>query len=116
MRFRAPSPVAATDVGGFMPAVGGCLVVTPLVDVEPHAVIAITDAAAMANAATRCDWIPFISPLLSFLFSGRKHDQATRPGERAGPRSPGRGPGRADSALQPRGTLRRRASRGSDVA
>src|SRR6266576_1703482 len=111
IRRRSASPVAATDVGGLMPAVGGCLVVTPPVDVEPHAVIAITDAAAMANATSRCNWIPFISPLLSFLFSGRKRDQATRPGERAGPQSPGRGPGRAYSAVLPQVTPRGRAAR-----
>src|SRR6266705_6398291 len=110
MRSRAPSPVAATEVGGLIPAVGGCLVVTPLVDVEPHAVIAITDAAAIANAASRCDWLPFISPLLSFLFPGRKRDQATRPGERAGLRSPACCPGRPYSSGLPPVTPRGRSA------
>src|SRR5690348_6575228 len=99
MRFKAPSPVAATDVSGLMPAVGGCLAATPPVDVEPQAVIAITAAAAAATATSRCNWLPFIFPLLSVLYPGRKRDRATRPAERAGPQSPGRGPGRPYSAV-----------------
>src|SRR5512135_3594766 len=44
-RFSWPSP-GPTDVGGFMPAVGGCArVVTVGVLLEPHAVMATTTAA-----------------------------------------------------------------------
>src|SRR2546430_10154671 len=111
MRLSAPSPVAATEVSGFMPAVGGCFVVTPAGAVEPHAAIAITDAAAIANAASRCDWIPFIAPLMSFLSPGRKRHQATRQVERDGLQIPGLGPGRAYSAVLPPAAPRGRAAR-----
>src|SRR6266851_10049627 len=98
-------------VGGFMPAVGGCLVVTPPVDVEPHALITITAAAATVTATSRWNWLPFIFPLLSVLFPGRKRDQATRPAEHAGLRSPGPGPGRPYSGVLPPVTPRGRAER-----
>src|SRR3989442_14234611 len=94
MRFNAPSPVAATDVSGLMPAVGGCLAATPPVDVEPQALIAMTAAPAAATATSRWNWLPFIFPLLSVLFPGRKRNQAPRPAERAGLRSHGPGSGR----------------------
>src|SRR6266849_5566540 len=110
MRFRAPSP-APRAVGGFMPAVGGCLVVTPAVDVEPQAPIAITAAPAAATATSRWNWLPFIFSLLSVLFPGRKRDQATRPAERAGLLNPGPGPGRPYSGVLPRATPRDRAGR-----
>src|SRR5712692_10295026 len=104
MRFNAPSPVAATDVCGFMPAVGGCLAATPPDDVEPHALIAITAAPAAATATSRWIWLPFIFPLLSVLFPGRKRDQATRPAEHAGLPGPGRAPGRPYSGVLQRVT------------
>src|SRR5690348_1601628 len=110
MRFNAPSPVAATEVCGFMPAVGGGLAATPAVDVEPHPVIAITAAAAAATATSRCNGLPFIFPLLLVLSPGRKRDQATRPASRAGPPTPGPGPGRPYSGVLPRVTPRGRGA------
>src|ERR1700730_621358 len=52
MRFSAPSP-APTELCGFMLAVGGCCPAgLPLVVVEPHAVTAISAAAANVPSRT----------------------------------------------------------------
>src|SRR5215831_1528010 len=100
------------DVCGFMPAVGGCRVVTPPLELEPHAVTAMmAAAAAAAMRSALCQWLPFISPLLSFLYPGRKRDQGPRPGARACLQGPGTGPGRPYSAVLPRVTRRGRDGR-----
>src|SRR5579859_3662506 len=106
MRFNAPSPEAATDVSGFMPAVGGCLVVAPVDDVEPQAVMAMIAAAdaAARRAQLAVERLPFISPLLWWLRPGRKRGRGTMPPGRGGLRSPGACPGRPYSAVQPRVT------------
>src|SRR5690348_9660676 len=101
MRFSAPSPVAATDWSGFMPAVGGCLAVDPVVDVEPQAVTATIAAAAVAAMrSARSKRVPFISPLLlGWHCPGRTRDPGSRRGLLACPHSPGPAPGRPYSAV-----------------
>src|SRR6266478_229448 len=126
IRLSWPSP-APTEVGGFMPAVGGCAAVEPPVVVfEPHAVIVITAAAASVPSRTHMagasvDLILPTSPCLSLpprvsvraaaVDRARKYARAPTRAVSGGPRSAAHRPPSPYSGARPPAARRGRGGR-----